>query len=119
MSSNTTLYYSAVEDMFKELLTIEVEQLDTKNVEESDYEPLVNTPRRCVPRRQHNLFAKDSTSFVICRRSPKIESCFELGTGSELSSSRRRELQANQVLRLRIERTEKELKPQRRLSIRI
>ncbi|XP_022226148.1 uncharacterized protein LOC111076604 [Drosophila obscura] len=117
MTSNTTLYYTAVEDMFNELLTIEVDQLDTKNMDEPHSEPLVNTPKRCVRIRQHNLFDKDSTDFVICRRSPKTESGFELGT--KLSPSRHRELQANHILRMRIERTENALKPRRRLSMRI
>uniref|UniRef100_A0A6P4E2V9 Uncharacterized protein LOC108039658 n=1 Tax=Drosophila rhopaloa TaxID=1041015 RepID=A0A6P4E2V9_DRORH len=112
MTSDSTLYFTAVEEMFKEVLTIEGDDLVPGNEEVSE------TPKRCVRLRQQKLFANDSSSFVISRRSPRIESAIDLKV--DLSPGRRKELRGEQILRLRKDRAEKERqKPQRRLTLRI
>ncbi|KAH8242424.1 hypothetical protein KR032_006299 [Drosophila birchii] len=123
MTSDSTLYFTAVEDMFKEMLTIEVDDSVPGNKEEtgsgwgsgSDSE----TPKRCVQLRKQKLFAQDSTGFVISRRSPKLES--KLNLELHLSPGRRRELRAEEILQLRKDRATKErqMPPQRRLTLRI
>ncbi|XP_017053091.1 uncharacterized protein LOC108096216 [Drosophila ficusphila] len=112
MTSDSTLYFTAVEEMFKEVLTIEDENLVSEN------EELPETPKRSVKLRQQKLFAKDSSGFMISRRSPRIES--EIDLKVDISPSRRKELRAEEILRLRKDRAEKERqKPQRRLTLRI
>lgn len=112
MSSDSTLYFSAVEDMFKEVLTIGDEMRDPGNEDFSE------TPKRCVRLRQQKLFANDTASFVIGRRSPRIESKIDLNRDG--SPGRRKELRGEEILRMRKDRAEKErLRPQRRLTMRI
>lgn len=67
-STNATLYYTAMEDMFKDLLldTDAVEQVYTMENEA----PLIDTPKRMVRIRQQKLFAQDKKEFFICRRMP-------------------------------------------------
>ncbi|KAH8380203.1 hypothetical protein KR009_009464 [Drosophila setifemur] len=116
MTTDSNLYYTAFEDLFKELLTIEREQKmeGSGSVLESGSE----TPKRSVQMRQQKLFTKDSSSFVISRRSPKFET--RIDQKQELSPSRRRELLGDQILQLRKDRAEKERKqPRRRLVLRI
>ncbi|XP_017010331.2 uncharacterized protein [Drosophila takahashii] len=111
-SSDSTLYFTAVEDMFKEVLTIDGEDEVPENEGASE------TPKRCVRLRQQKLFANDTSSFVISRRSPRIES--KLNLKVNISPGRLRELRGEEVLRMRKDRAEKErLKPQRRLTLRI
>lgn len=118
MTSDSTLYFTAVEDMFKELLTIEVDDLVPGNEEEGSATES-ETPKRCVPLRQQKLFAQDSTDFVISRRSPRLES--RIGLDLQLTPGRRRELRADEILQMRKDRAEKERQkpPQRRLTLRI
>ncbi|XP_020798243.1 uncharacterized protein LOC110176270 [Drosophila serrata] len=119
MSSDSTLYFTAVEDMFKELLTIEVDDSLPDNKEGSGSGSDTETPKRCVKLRKHKLFAQDSGGFVISRRSPKLESKINLEL--HLSPGRQRELRAEELLRLRKDRAVKERQkpPQRRLTLRI
>lgn len=108
-SSNATLYYTAVDDMFKDLLR---EQEEHEAAEEqaaqqvAESEPWTATPKRLVRIRKHNLFGKDaSEEFVICRR---------LAATQLESSPRSREQQAEvrrlDLLRLRRQRCEVEQK---------
>ncbi|XP_016959220.1 uncharacterized protein LOC108030695 [Drosophila biarmipes] len=108
MTSDSTLYFTAVEDMFKEVVTIEDGDEVPENEEASE------TPKRCVKLRQQKLFANDSGSFVISRRSPKIESN---SLKLNISPARLKELRGEEILRMRKDRAEK--KPQRRLTLRI
>ncbi|XP_037722633.1 uncharacterized protein LOC119555367 [Drosophila subpulchrella] len=111
MTSDSTLYFTAVEDMFKEVLTIEDEDEVPENEEASE------TPKRYVRLRQQKLFANDSSSFVISRRSPKTESN---SLKLNISPRRLKELRGEEILRMRKDRAEKErMKPQRRLTLRI
>lgn len=93
-SSNATLYYSAVDDMFKDLLREQeehevAEEQAAQQVAES--EPWTATPKRLVRIRKHNLFGKDaSEEFVICRRL----------TATQLASSPRSREQQTEVRRL-------------------
>ncbi|KAL7733027.1 hypothetical protein ACLKA6_002830 [Drosophila palustris] len=116
-SSNATLYYTAMEDMFKDLL------LDTDAEEQvnamENAAPLTDTPKRLVRIRQHNLFAKDDKKeFSICRRmplsSPKLDA-------SPRSQERHKEQQRMELLRLRRERCEEDQRkqPMRRITMRI
>ncbi|KAH8270256.1 hypothetical protein KR018_006293 [Drosophila ironensis] len=108
-SADSTLYFTAYDDMFKELLA-----MDAENGAESESE----TPKRCVRMRQQKLFAQESTNFVICRRSPNVEVGSDLA--ADVSPSRRRELLSDEMLRLRKDRVEKERqKPLRRQTLRI
>ncbi|XP_017112564.1 uncharacterized protein LOC108136100 [Drosophila elegans] len=112
MTSDSTLYFTAVEEMFKEVLTIEDDDLVPGNKE------VLETPKRCVQLRQQKLFASDSSGFVISRRSSRIESAIDLK--GDISPGRRKELRSEEILRLRKDRAEKERqKPQRRLALRI
>ncbi|XP_017107539.2 uncharacterized protein [Drosophila bipectinata] len=114
-SADSTLYYTAFDDMFKELLAIEGEPMD---VAERREESGLETPKRYVEMRKQKLFAKDSGNFVLSRRSPKLETKFDMEV--DLTPSRRRELLGDEILRLRKDRSEKDrLKPQRRLTLRI
>ncbi|XP_017086339.1 uncharacterized protein LOC108118259 [Drosophila eugracilis] len=112
MTSDTTLYFSAVEHMFKEVLTIEGNDDQVPGNEE-----VSETPKRCVRLRQQKLFMNDS-SFVINRRSPKIE--YKVDFKGNISPRRLKELRGEEVLRMRKDRAEKELmRPQKRLNLRI
>ncbi|XP_030569110.1 uncharacterized protein LOC115768596 [Drosophila novamexicana] len=114
-ASNATLYYTAIDDMFKELLldASAEEQVDTVELEE----PLIATPKRLVRIRKQNLFAKEQEEFVICRRLPLPAAKPDL---SPRSQELRKERQADELLRLRRQRCEVEQrKPMRRLTMRI
>ncbi|EDW99868.1 uncharacterized protein LOC6534484 [Drosophila yakuba] len=114
MASDSTLYFSAVEDMFKEVLTIG----DDDRHQHPGNEEFSETPKRCVHLRQQKLFANDSASFVIGRRAPRTDSKIDLK--GDMSPGRRRELRGEEVLRMRKDRAEKErMRPQRRLTMRI
>ncbi|KAH8246180.1 hypothetical protein KR038_002282 [Drosophila bunnanda] len=125
MASDSTLYFTAVEDMFKELLTIEVDDSVPAEKEGSGSGSGLGsgsdpeTPKRCVKLRKQKLFAQDSSAFVISRRSPKLESMINLEL--HLSPGRLRELRAEKLLRLRKDRAVKERQkpPQRRLTLRL
>lgn len=108
-SSNSTLYYTAMDDMFKELL---LEQQEHETAEEqtcqqvADSEPWTATPKRLVRIRKHNLFGKDATEeFVICRRlaATQLES-------SPRSREQQTEVRRLELLRLRRQRCEIEQK---------
>ncbi|XP_034481392.1 uncharacterized protein LOC117787057 [Drosophila innubila] len=114
-SSNATLYYTAMEDMFKDLLldTDSAEQVDTMENEM----PLMDTPKRLVRIRQHNLFTKDKEEFFICRRLPLSSQKLD---ASPRSQEMHKEQQGKELLRLRRERCEgNQKKPMRRLTMRI
>ncbi|KAH8307439.1 hypothetical protein KR044_012158 [Drosophila immigrans] len=115
-SANATMYYSAVEDMFKDMLLDgdAKEQMDTT----ANEMPLVDTPKRSVRIRKFNLFAKmDKPEFVICRRMVLPPSKHDL---SPRSQQLIKEQQGQELLRLRRERHEGEQQqPVRRLTMRI
>ncbi|EDV52115.1 uncharacterized protein LOC6544555 [Drosophila erecta] len=112
MTSDSTLYFSAVEEMFKEVLAMGDDDGHPGNEEFSE------TPKRCVQLRKQKLFASDSASFVLCRRSPRLDSKIDLK--GDMSPGRRKELRGEDVLRMRKDRAEQErLRPQRRLTLRI
>ncbi|EDV90332.1 uncharacterized protein LOC6571338 [Drosophila grimshawi] len=116
-SSNATLYYTAIDEMFQELLvdTNDEEQLST--VENEEESPLIVTPKRTVRLRKLNLFAKDAEEFVICRRLPMPDAQVEL---SPRRRQLRKERQANDLWQLRRQRCEMEQrKTVRRLTMRI
>ncbi|KAH8351524.1 hypothetical protein KR059_006217 [Drosophila kikkawai] len=119
MTSDSTLYFTAVEDMFKEMLTIEVDDSVPENEEGSCLGSDSETPKRCVQLRKQKLFAQDSASFVISRRSPRLESKINLEL--HLSPGRRKELRAEEILQQRKDRAIKERQkpPQRRLTLRL
>ncbi|XP_034107791.1 uncharacterized protein LOC117570345 [Drosophila albomicans] len=114
-SANTTMYYSAVEDMFKDML------IDTTETKEQEMDTAVNditwvdTPKRSVRIRRLNLF-KDKPEFVICRR---IIAPSKLDL-SPRSQELQKEQQSKELLRLRRERHEGEQRPPvRRLTMRL
>ncbi|XP_023164333.1 uncharacterized protein LOC111595039 [Drosophila hydei] len=110
-SSNATLYYTAIDDMFKDLL------LDTSTEQQvtENEAPLTATPKRMVRIRKQNLFAKEmEEDFVICRRLPEASNL------SPSTQELRKERQGEELLRLRRQRWEAEQKkPMRRLTMRI
>ncbi|KAH8371691.1 hypothetical protein KR093_008566 [Drosophila rubida] len=116
-SANSTIYYSAVEDMFKDMALENnennKEQMDTAE----NFMPLVDTPKRSVRIRRLNLFGKDKSEFAICRRLLLSSSIEEL---SQSSQEQHREQQGKELLRLRRERHEEEQQPTvRRLTMRL
>ncbi|KAH8404496.1 hypothetical protein KR222_006626, partial [Zaprionus bogoriensis] len=74
-AANATLYYSAVEDMFKDLVLEQQEQQEESMKQHQQQqqvlepEPWIATPKRVVRIRKHNLFGKDAApEFTIHRR---------------------------------------------------
>lgn len=110
-SSNATLYYTAIDDMFKDLV------LDTSKEEQvtENEAPLTATPKRLVRIRKQNLFATEmEDEFVIYRRLPKATDL------SPSTKELRKERQGEELLRQRRQRWEAgQKKPTRRLTMRI
>ncbi|XP_068152340.1 uncharacterized protein [Drosophila tropicalis] len=119
MSFNSTLYFTAVEEMFQDMLHLE--EAETENISKNELELYNLTPKRSVRIRQQNLFGKDSSDFIIYRRSPKRLLNRFPALNTEQSSETLKDLQGLELLRLRKERSENEQKQnlQRHLNIRI
>ncbi|EDW83937.1 uncharacterized protein Dwil_GK18950 [Drosophila willistoni] len=119
MSFNSTLYFTAVEEMFQDML--QLEEAESENHSKNELESYNLTPKRTVRIRQQNLFGRDSSDFVIYRRSPKrlLNGLPAHNPGQSLETCK--DLQGLELLRLRKERSENEQKQklQRHLNIRI
>ncbi|XP_017841582.1 uncharacterized protein LOC108599292 [Drosophila busckii] len=113
MSCNSTLYYTAMDDMFTEMMETSGEQHSHEKEE-----PLIATPKRIVRIRKHNLFAEDMQEFVIDRRFPRFSSITDPSSPS--CKEVRKVLQTNELRLERGERFELNIgKPMRRLALRI